>query len=109
MLQNDFETLFTINNAPRDAALFGSKDGEHCFFYFSPGAVAIAHGLISTSEVCPPRLRAKRNTPRSYWSGMVTLFRCSRRVPIQNPDRSGSTKSYAGVKATGAATLLRSR
>ena len=25
---------------------FGSKDVEHCFFYFSPGAVAIAGGLI---------------------------------------------------------------
>jgi hypothetical protein len=45
-LQNDFETLFTINDTPKDAALFGSKDVEHCFFYFSPGAVAIARGLI---------------------------------------------------------------
>jgi hypothetical protein len=45
-LQNDFETLFTINGAPKDAALFGSKDVEHCFFYFSPAAVKIAGGLI---------------------------------------------------------------
>jgi hypothetical protein len=46
ILQNDFETLYTINATPKDAALFGSKDVEHCFFYFSPGAVAIASGLI---------------------------------------------------------------
>jgi hypothetical protein len=45
-LQNDFETLFTINDTPKNAALFGSKDVEHCFFHFSPGAVAIARGLI---------------------------------------------------------------
>jgi hypothetical protein len=46
VLQNDFEALFTINGAPRDAVLFGSKDVEHCFFYLSPGVVTIARGLI---------------------------------------------------------------
>ena len=45
-LRNDFETLFAINDAPKNAALFGSKDVEHCFFYFSPNAVGIAGGLI---------------------------------------------------------------
>ena len=45
-LQNDFERLFTKNGAPKNAALFGSKEVEHHSYYFSPGAVAIAGGLI---------------------------------------------------------------
>ena len=35
-----------MNGAPKNAALFGGKKVRHCFYYFSPGAVAIAHGLI---------------------------------------------------------------
>jgi hypothetical protein len=46
ILQNDFESLFELNGAPNDAALFAAKDFDHYFFYFSPGAVAIARGLI---------------------------------------------------------------
>jgi hypothetical protein len=48
LLQNDFETLFTINDTPNGAALFTSRDenAENQHFYFSPGAVAIARGLI---------------------------------------------------------------
>jgi hypothetical protein len=48
ILQNDFETLFTINGKPSGAALFTSPDEEDGSqsFYFSPGAVAIARGLI---------------------------------------------------------------
>jgi hypothetical protein len=48
ILQNDFETLFTINDTPNGAALFTSRDenAENQHFYFSPGAVVIALGLI---------------------------------------------------------------
>jgi hypothetical protein len=46
ILQNDFENLFNINGAPKGVALFASKNFEQQFFYFSPGAVAIARGLI---------------------------------------------------------------
>jgi hypothetical protein len=47
-LQNDFEILFTINDTPNGAALFTRHDenAENQHFYFSPGAVAIARGLI---------------------------------------------------------------
>lgn len=63
-LQNDFETLFTINGAPKEAALFGSKDVEHCFFYFSPGAVAIGRGLIQHFGGIPcPSLTEVEHTP----------------------------------------------
>jgi hypothetical protein len=57
ILQNDFETLFTINGAPKGAGLFRIQDEklENHFFYFSPGAVAIAHGLIRhfSGAPCP--------------------------------------------------------
>jgi hypothetical protein len=46
ILQNDFETLYTINATPKDAALFATRGSEHSSFYFSPGAVAIARGLL---------------------------------------------------------------
>lgn len=48
ILENDFETLFNINSTPNGAALFSSHDeeGQEHVFYFSPGAVAIARGLI---------------------------------------------------------------
>lgn len=46
ILKNDFETLYTINGTPNGAALFTSHGNESELFYFSPGAVAIAGGLI---------------------------------------------------------------
>jgi hypothetical protein len=46
ILQNDFEALYTVNRAPNDAALFTITSLEHSSFYFSPGAVTIARGLI---------------------------------------------------------------
>jgi hypothetical protein len=56
ILQNDFETLYTINGAPNGAAMFGTQDEKAgaSIFYFSPGAVAIAHGLIQhfSGEPC---------------------------------------------------------
>ena len=54
-LQNDFETLFAINRAPNGAALFTSRGEEEHVFYFSPGAVAIARGLIQhfSGGPCP--------------------------------------------------------
>lgn len=56
ILQNDFETLYTINGAPNGAALFTGRDekSENSIFYFSPGAVAIARGLIQhfSGEPC---------------------------------------------------------
>jgi hypothetical protein len=56
ILQNDFETLYSINGAPNGAALFRSEkqESENSIFYFSPGAVAIARGLIQhfSGEPC---------------------------------------------------------
>src|SRR6266568_499255 len=56
ILQNDFETLYTINGTPNGAAMFGTQDekSEASTFYFSPGAVAIARGLIQhfSGEPC---------------------------------------------------------
>jgi hypothetical protein len=46
ILQNDFEALYTVNRAPKDAALFTITSPEHSSFFFSPGAVTIARGLI---------------------------------------------------------------
>jgi hypothetical protein len=60
-IRNDFETLFTINDTPKNAALFGSKDVEHYCFYFSPGAVAIAGGLIQHFGGVPSH-RLRTNT-----------------------------------------------
>jgi hypothetical protein len=65
ILQNDFETLFTINGAPNGAALFTSHDAQcqNQFFYFSPGAVAIARGLIQhfAGQPCPPPVSDSEN------------------------------------------------
>ena len=56
ILQNDFETLYTINGAPNGAAMFstGDEKSDASTFYFSPGAVAIARGLIQhfSGEPC---------------------------------------------------------
>jgi hypothetical protein len=56
ILQNDFDTLFAINGRPKDAALFRYPEGvsDTHSFYFSPGAVAIARGLIQhfSGEPC---------------------------------------------------------
>lgn len=54
-LQNDFETLFEINDTPNGAALFTLRGEEEHVFYFSPGAVAIARGLIQhfSGKPCP--------------------------------------------------------
>jgi hypothetical protein len=59
-IQNDFETLYSINGTPNGAALFScpaTAPDSDCF-YFSPGAVAIARGLIQhfSGEPCPPPL-----------------------------------------------------
>jgi hypothetical protein len=58
ILQNDFETLYKLNGAPNGAALFTSREEESktSHFYFSPGAVAIARGLIQhfSGEACSP-------------------------------------------------------
>jgi hypothetical protein len=58
ILQNDFETLFTINGSPNGAALFTNRDAdsENHSFYFSSGAVAIASGLIRhfSGQPCAP-------------------------------------------------------
>lgn len=56
ILQNDFETLFTINGTPNGAAMFRSHGDQNDLFYFSPGAVAIALGLIQhfSGQPCPP-------------------------------------------------------
>lgn len=56
ILQNDFETLYTINGTPNGAAMFSmqGEKSETSPFYFSPGAVAIARGLIQhfSGEPC---------------------------------------------------------
>jgi hypothetical protein len=47
-LQTAFETLFMANSIPKDAAMFArnAEDSEHCHYFFSPGALAIAASLI---------------------------------------------------------------
>jgi hypothetical protein len=47
-LRSAFETTFMANRSPKDAAMFTSdpEDFHHCFYYFSPGAAAIAKALI---------------------------------------------------------------
>jgi hypothetical protein len=49
-LRSAFESAFMANRSPKDAALFtnDSEDLKHCFYYFSPGAAAIAKALIET-------------------------------------------------------------
>jgi hypothetical protein len=65
ILQNDFETLFTINGSPNGAALFTNHDekDENQLFYFSPAAVPIARGLIQhfAGQPCPPPLADAEN------------------------------------------------
>jgi hypothetical protein len=65
-IQNDFETLYSINGTPNGAALFTcpAKESDSDCFYFSPGAVAIARGLIKhfSGEPCPPPV-AEGNNP----------------------------------------------
>lgn len=53
ILRNDFETLFTINGSPNGAALFSAISREHQLFYFAPGAVALARGLIERFDGVP--------------------------------------------------------
>lgn len=64
ILQNDFETLYTINGAPNGAAMFSSEEqvSGNSLFYFSPGAVAIARGLIQhfSGEPCSVPSHADR-------------------------------------------------
>jgi len=80
ILRNDFETLYTINGTPNGAALFTSRDEESrtSHFYFSPGAVAIARGLIQhfSGEACSrpihedsPELLVGRNDERDVLLG----------------------------------------
>jgi hypothetical protein len=57
-IQDDFQTLYSINGTPNGAALFTCPaTASGCdSLYFSPGAVAIARGLILhfSGEPCPP-------------------------------------------------------
>ena len=89
ILQNDFETLFTINGAPKGAALFRIQDEklENHFFYFSPGAVAIAHGLIRhfSGAPCPAPVIGAHSPVLLV--GHATPLRCCRKAPITlSPD-----------------------
>ena len=71
-LQNDFETLCATNGTPNGAALITSpvsaSDGDS--FYFSPGAVAIARGLIQhfSGEPCLVPVASQREDCRSATS-----------------------------------------
>ena len=50
LLQDAFEVSFMSDHAPADAALFTrrSDDFENVFYYFTPGAVRIAKGMIDS-------------------------------------------------------------
>jgi hypothetical protein len=48
LLRDTFETLFAVNHAPADAALFTTnREGVAYPYFFSPGAARIASSLIA--------------------------------------------------------------
>ena len=47
VLQNAFQTMFMLNQAPKDAAMFTHKETRAPYHYFfSPGAVRISSSLM---------------------------------------------------------------
>jgi hypothetical protein len=48
LLRETFETLFAVNHAPADAALFTANREDTSYgYFFSPGAARIASSLIA--------------------------------------------------------------
>ena len=53
-IQAMFEKLFKAANAPKEAAMFGSKDGHSKIqFYFSPSCSTIAKPLLRAYSAIP--------------------------------------------------------
>jgi hypothetical protein len=77
-LQTAFETLFKANHAPKNAAMFTSRDEsfENCSYYFSPGTIAFAEALIRaySGVTCEPPLAEEVNLLVGHDGAAQTLL-----------------------------------
>jgi hypothetical protein len=73
-LTQAFEAAFLAAGAPRNAALFESRDGARLSFHFSPGAAALFEKTLSTlgptrGRAPPPAARLLVGHPETWTPG----------------------------------------